>query len=195
MAQFSKVEIISPVFGDAMQFMLESHRYQVRKFRPVGATADLPYISHLLGVASLAWDLGGDEVQVVAALLHDAVEDAGTTLEEIDVRFGTEVANIVARCSKGYEDTMPLTQRAALVKLADCLHNARSLISLDYSDGAVVAFVRRQQAKYRQVLAQMEPFKLPQWAIAELSVTAEYELEGDDEAIVINNSEKKLLSQ
>src|SRR3954470_10667056 len=55
--------------------------------------SDVPYVGHLLGVAALVIDDGGDEDQIVAALLHDAPEDQGgrPTLTEIARRFGREV--------------------------------------------------------------------------------------------------------
>src|SRR6266545_3474018 len=62
---------------------------------------DVPYVAHLLGVASLVLEGGGDEDQAIAALLHDAVEDQGgpRTLEEIRRRFGDRVAGIVEGCT------------------------------------------------------------------------------------------------
>jgi (p)ppGpp synthase/HD superfamily hydrolase len=59
------------------------------------------YLAHLLGVASLVLEDGGDEEEAVAALLHDAVEDRGGVprLEDIRLRFGDRVARIVNGCS------------------------------------------------------------------------------------------------
>ena len=73
----------------------ELHAAQERK--GVGS----PYLSHLLGVASFVLEYGGTEDAVVAALLHDAVEDQGgnATLAEIARRFGDHVARIVEQCS------------------------------------------------------------------------------------------------
>jgi GTP pyrophosphokinase len=106
----------------------------------------IPYVTHLLAVASLVGEQGGDEDQVIAALLHDAVEDQGgaPTLEAIRGRFGQEVASIVAGCTDA--ETVPkppwrqrkeaylehLHKAPACVRLvsaADKLHNARAIVS------------------------------------------------------------------
>ena len=62
---------------------------------------DTPYLSHLLGVASLAIEYGGDEDDVIAAMLHDAVEDCGgfPMLEKIKAIFGDTVASTIEQCS------------------------------------------------------------------------------------------------
>lgn len=62
---------------------------------------DTPYLSHLLGVASLAIEYDGDEDDLIAAMLHDAVEDCGglPMLEKIRTKFGNTVASTVEQCS------------------------------------------------------------------------------------------------
>lgn len=106
------------------------------------------YLGHLLGVASIVIEFGGDEDQVIAALLHDAVEDQGgmETLETIQKEFGNRVATIVLACSDTAESPKPpwkgrkeaylshLADASAdvlLVSAADKLYNARSIIQ-DY---------------------------------------------------------------
>ncbi len=66
---------------------------------------EIPYVTHLWAVASLVAEWGGDEDQVVAALLHDAVECVGgrTTLAEIEERFGPRTTRIIEECSNGNE--------------------------------------------------------------------------------------------
>ncbi|NYJ03913.1 HD domain-containing protein [Petropleomorpha daqingensis] len=59
-------------FADALDFAFERHRLQVRKGSRV------PYLSRLMSVCALAIENGGRENQAIAALLHDAVEDAAT---------------------------------------------------------------------------------------------------------------------
>lgn len=102
------------------------------------------YVHHPLAVAGLVAESGGDESQVIAALLHDAVEDAGgaATLEEIRRRFGDDVAALVEGCSD--TDVIPKPPwrprkeaflarlrtegpRLRLVVTADKLHNVRAL--------------------------------------------------------------------
>ena len=82
-------------FDEALAYASDLHREQRRK-----GTA-IPYVSHLLAVCSLALEMGADEDQAIAALLHDAVEDQGGAprLAEIRARFGDRVARIVADCS------------------------------------------------------------------------------------------------
>lgn len=62
---------------------------------------EIPYLAHLLVVAGLVLEDGGDETQAIAALLHDAVEGGGGVpmLERIRADFGDEVAAIVEACS------------------------------------------------------------------------------------------------
>lgn len=112
----------------------------------------IPYVSHLLGVAALVLEAGGDEDQAIAALLHDAVEDQGgaATQAEIQRRFGDRVAAIVAACSDTDRHPKPpwrerkeaylrhlahAPREALLVSLADKVHNSRSLLADLRDDG------------------------------------------------------------
>ena len=109
---------------------------------------DIPYVAHLLAVAALVLEGGGDEDAAVAALLHDAVEDAGgpPTLAAIRADFGDRVAAVVAACSDTDEEPKPpwrarkqayldhlrhddLPDGALLVSLADKVHNARAIVT------------------------------------------------------------------
>src|SRR3954451_16615995 len=90
-------------FDDALHFAFERHRFHVRKGSRV------PYLSHLMSVSALVLEHGGSEDQAIAALLHDAVEDAApgqgpAVLGEIRGRFGEPVATIVAACSDGLDE-------------------------------------------------------------------------------------------
>ena len=62
---------LSNRFAEALSFATDLHATQYRK------GTQIPYISHLLGVASLAIEYGADEDEAIAALLHDAIEDQG----------------------------------------------------------------------------------------------------------------------
>ena len=90
-------------FKDALGFAFDLHATQVRKGSGVA------YIAHLLGVAGLVIEDGGDEDESIAALLHDAVEDQGghATLEKIRERYGERVAQIVEGCSDSREQPKP----------------------------------------------------------------------------------------
>lgn len=133
-------KILSERFEDALTFATRLHATQQRK-----GTA-IPYIAHLLAVASLVITHGGDEDEAIAALLHDAIEDQGgqPTLELIRGRFGERVAAIVERCTD--TDVVPkppwkarkaayLTHLQAsspsvkLVAAADKLDNMRAIIA------------------------------------------------------------------
>ena len=104
-----------------------------------------PYLSHPLAVAYILAEMRMDEATIAAGLLHDTVEDTGTTVSEIDSLFGKEVAHIVDGVSKislmKFESkeeaqaenirkmimAMAEDIRVLMVKLADRLHNMRTL--------------------------------------------------------------------
>ncbi len=71
-------------FDRALVYASQLHATQRRK------GSDIPYVGHLLGVASIVLDYGGNEDEAIAALLHDAIEDQGgdATRQEIRRRFG-----------------------------------------------------------------------------------------------------------
>lgn len=136
-------------FSDALRFSETAHRDQRRK------GTDIPYIAHLLSVAGLVLEHGGDEDQAIAALLHDAVEDQGGAemARAIHDRFGDRVADIVLACTDA--DTIPkppwrarkeaylqalITKRedALLVVAADKLHNATAILEDHRLVGAAI---------------------------------------------------------
>src|SRR5262245_39191214 len=93
----------SPRFEEAFLHANRVHADQMRK------VTQTPYVIHLLGVAALVGEYGGDEDQVIAALLHDAPEDQGgrAQLEEIHRTFGARVARIVEGCTDTFDDPKP----------------------------------------------------------------------------------------
>lgn len=81
-------------FAEAVDYARIVHEKQKRK------GGEIPYLYHLLGVASIALQYGGDEDQAIAALLHDTIEDGGAEHEaRIREKFGDRVANIVVACT------------------------------------------------------------------------------------------------
>ena len=131
-------------FSRAVHYAAEVHKTQKRK------GTDIPYIAHLLAVAGIALEYGANENEAIAALLHDAPEDAGgeDRLEEIRQQFGDIVADIVEACSDTFVIPKPAWQKrkedyiasiasksssARFVSAADKLHNARSIL-LDYCE-------------------------------------------------------------
>jgi GTP pyrophosphokinase len=126
-------------FDDAFRYAHEAHAGQVRK----GSGA--PYLGHLMGVASIVLDAGGDEDEAIGALLHDAAEDQGgrARLEDIRSRFGEAVARIVEDCTDSWnEPKEPWLERkqayiqhartlagpSLLVSAADKVHNAYAIL-------------------------------------------------------------------
>ena len=133
---------LGPRFMRAFQFAGKKHSGQTRK------ASTIPYITHLMGVASLVLEAGGDEDLAIAALLHDVVEDCGGApmLKEVRSRFGKRVAEIVDGCTDAYTVPKPPwrerkesyirrlkkeTADTRLVSAADKLNNIRSILS-DY---------------------------------------------------------------
>jgi (p)ppGpp synthase/HD superfamily hydrolase len=82
-----------PRFAHAVEWASALHHGQTKK------GTDTPYVAHLLGVAALVLDHGGSENEAIAALLHDAIEDAGVSPKQIRRRFGPKVARIVVECT------------------------------------------------------------------------------------------------
>ena len=94
---------LSERFDEALAYAASHHRKQLRKGSRV------PYMSHLMSVSALVLEHGGGEDQAIAALLHDAVEDAPkgegpAVLNDIRERFGPAVADIVLACSDGLNE-------------------------------------------------------------------------------------------
>ncbi|WP_330179821.1 RelA/SpoT family protein [Nocardia sp. NBC_01503] len=114
----------------------EKHQHQFRK------SGD-PYITHPLAVANILAELGMDTTTLVAALLHDTVEDTGYSLQELTDEFGTEVAHLVDGVTKldkvnlgaaAEAETirkmiiaMARDPRVLVIKVADRLHNMRTM--------------------------------------------------------------------
>lgn len=133
---------LGPRFLRAVHFAAEKHAGQTRK------ASTIPYIAHLMGVASLVLEAGGDEDLAIAALLHDVVEDCGGApmLSEVRRRFGARVAKVVDGCTDADTDPKPPWRErketyirhlrradadTRLVSAADKLNNVRSIVS-DY---------------------------------------------------------------
>ncbi|ALG69104.2 HD domain-containing protein [Beggiatoa leptomitoformis] len=121
----------------ALRFSADKHRDQRRRDKQVS-----PYINHPINVATLLWEEGGvhDIVTIVAALLHDTVEDTNTTNQEIQTLFGTDVLNVVQEVTDDkslekaerkrlqIEHAPHKSTRAKLVKLADKICNVQDIL-------------------------------------------------------------------
>jgi GTP pyrophosphokinase len=143
----------------AFAFACESHEGQERK-------SGEDFITHPLGVARICAGLRLDTATLSAALLHDTVEDTSASLEEVRKRFGDEIAQLVDGVTKLTEITfksrderqaenyrkmmvaMATDVRVILIKLADRLHNMRTLDALPK---------QKQQEKARETLEIFAP--------------------------------------
>lgn len=135
-------------FSEALRGAADLHAKQVRK----GTT--IPYIAHLLSVASIALHYGADEDEAIAALLHDAIEDAPPELGAnwvpnwLRFRFGERVLDIVVGCTDADVKPKPPWHArkeayvarvrkepasVVLVSASDKLHNAGAILS-DYRE-------------------------------------------------------------
>lgn len=134
--------MLSRKFDEALVYASVIHAAQTRK----GTT--VPYLSHLLAVASIALEHGATEDEAIGALLHDAAEDQGGVrrLDDIGARFGEVVRAIVLGCSDTLEEEKPAwrirkeqyigeisesSSSIRLVSAADKLHNVRAMLT-DY---------------------------------------------------------------
>ena len=131
---------LSPKFEKALVYATRIHGGQLRK------KTRIPYIAHILGVAAIAMEYGGNETEAIGALLHDAVEDCGgkKRLRDIERKFGKAVAKIVDGCTDSYETPKPPWRQRKeayiahlkdsdasirLVSASDKLHNTRALLA------------------------------------------------------------------
>ena len=148
-----KAAVPGECLAQALAFAIHKHGPQVRK------GTSIPYVTHLMAVSARVGESGGSEDEMIAALLHDVVEDAGgaPVLEEIRLRFGAPVAAIVAGCTdddSGGEKAPWLERKRTYlahlvgaplpvlrVSCADKLHNARS-IARDLRDHGPAVFKR-----------------------------------------------------
>ena len=181
---------LTPRFTEAVDYARQIHT------GPRKGT-QVPYMAHLLGVASLVTGETGHvpfavtEDMVIAALLHDAVEDAGgmPRLHDIEAKFGKEVADIVKGCTDSFEADSnrkgrweqrkasyikrlreePESEGTLLVSAADKLYNARAILE-DYKEiGAEVwkwfKRGRKEQLWYFDELLKIYEARCPNWRI------------------------------
>ncbi len=140
--------VLTDRFSRAVDYARIAHAAQVRK------GSNIPYIYHLLGVASLVIEFGGNEDQAIAGLLHDTIEDCGTAHGlMIRAQFGEAVAKIVVDCTDGTAEgkashsdpearrrhwlerkldylahVKDASEQTLLVSACDKLHNARAIV-------------------------------------------------------------------
>ena len=145
-----KVSLGPPALGARLQrafrYAAEKHAGQTRK------QSTVPYLSHLMAVAALVFEAGGDEDMAIAGLLHDVVEDCGgmPRLREVRKQFGPRVAKIVEGCTDSFGEpkaewierkkdylgkVMHADAETRLVSACDKLHNVRTILGDYRQDG------------------------------------------------------------
>ncbi|MFB3920770.1 MAG: bifunctional (p)ppGpp synthetase/guanosine-3',5'-bis(diphosphate) 3'-pyrophosphohydrolase [Terriglobia bacterium] len=138
-----KVQAYRP--GEDLELLRRAYEFSAAEHRSQRRLSGEPYVSHPLAVANVLADLKLDVVCVAAGMLHDVVEDTPTTIGRVREAFGPEVARIVEGVTKiGRLEALKPEERQAenlrkmilamvddirvvLVKLADRLHNMRTL--------------------------------------------------------------------
>ena len=142
-----------PNLHRAIAFAVQAHMGQDRKY------SKIPYIAHPINVMQIVRTVSDDEDMLVAAVLHDVVEDTPITIEAIFEEFGDRAGRLVAdltdvskpedgnrklRKQLDKEHTAAAHADAKTVKLADLIHNAESITAADV-DFSVV-FMREKEA-------------------------------------------------
>ena len=163
---------MSERLNQAIRFAVDAHTKQIRKLEGI------PYIFHPMEAASIASGITADEDVHIAALLHDTVEDANISPDEIRERFGDRVAELVASETESKYHDLPseLTWKqrkteslrvlqntddicVKILWLSDKLANIRAFYRswLKYGDDAFAAFHqkdKREQAWYYRSIAE-----------------------------------------
>lgn len=191
-------------YTDALSWAAELHQLQQRKGKNV------PYIAHLIAVSGLVWEDGDQmahledqkhrEELAIAALLHDAIEDAGVSKEQIAARFGERVAQIVDDCTdtngaveaggkkepwllrktRYIEHLQSAPLDSLLVSAADKAHNARDMV-LD---------ARRAPGMWSKFNAGMEGSA---WYLLRLHQTFSHRLSGSRSVELLGESVQEIL--
>lgn len=152
-----KKRILEYAPGADVSLVDRAYAYAARAHEGQRRLSGEPYVSHPLAVAHIMADLGLDVVGIAAALLHDVVEDAGVALDDLRREFGEEIALLVDGVTKlsriQYRSTedeqvenlrkmflaMSRDIRVLLIRLADRLHNMRTLSHLPLDRQRVTA--------------------------------------------------------
>ena len=174
----SRPDADTRLIADAFAFAQEAHGEQKRE-------SGEPFVSHPLGVAEILVSLQMDDITVAASLLHDVVEDTEVTLEEIQERFGPEVAALVDSVtklsrlpfqSKQEQQAESLRKmflamardiRVIIIKLADRLHNMRTLRNLPVERQKKIA--RETLEIYAPLTHRLGMYKL-KWELEDLAL-------------------------
>lgn len=130
------MKFLNEQLDKAVKFAEEKHKDQFRKTDP-----SVPYVYHPISVGFILLKAGFDDEVVVAGILHDVIEDAGVTIDELRSVFGEKVASLVEGVSEDKRDSWEKRKEDYLNKIissspevkaiaaADKLHNIYSLIN------------------------------------------------------------------
>jgi len=171
--------------AEAAAFAFALHGDQLRK------GTEIPYIAHLMSVAALVLEHGGDQDQAIAGLLHDAIEDHGAQQEPvIRKRFGDRVADMARACTDSSACPKPpwherkeryiehleqVGEDVLLVSACDKLHNARAIVAdlATHGQGLFGRFAGGREGTlwYYGTLAAVFSRRLPGKLSGELSQT------------------------
>lgn len=149
------------MIDEAIEFATQAHRGQRRKY------TNLPYIIHPLDVARLVMEVRPDDDEmIVAAILHDVVEDCQIPIETIEALFNQRVMNLVSdltdiskpedgnryeRKAKDLQHTAQAHPDAKTIKLADLLDNTKDI---EEHDGDFAKVYMREKAALLEVLKE-----------------------------------------
>lgn len=161
-----------PELLEALQFAAVKHQYERR-----GGYAPLPYVNHLIKVTNALVNRCGEteDALLLAAVLHDIIEDTDVTAEELSQRFGHVVSEVVleltddmslpyeVRKARQLETAAELSPRARIIRLADKASNIEDIFSypLDWTTGKKARYLQNAQ-RIAEVVKGENP-RLDQW--------------------------------
>ncbi|MGQ0736652.1 MAG: HD domain-containing protein [Acidobacteriota bacterium] len=140
---------LSPSFDAGLALAHRIHREQTKK------GTDVPYLAHILSVTAIVLEDGGDETQAIAALLHDAIEDAQPVMTAADVRkeihdhFGEDVLEIVEHCTDTDQHPKPPWRDRKVAYVASLAHAPSTALRVSAADK--LSNVRAIIRDYRQL--------------------------------------------
>lgn len=174
---------------DGIEFIRSAHEFAAKAHAGQVRASGEPYLEHPLNVGLTLVEYQLDAAAIAAALLHDVVEDCDVTLDEIAARFGSDVAKLVdgvtklkrlaSRSEEGEIDSRTQAEnlrkllmataedlRVVLIKLADRLHNMRTLGALPLGKRRTIA---RQTLDVYAPLAHRLGLRRTKWQLEDLS--------------------------